>query len=217
VQEEPVEYPGQNQIIVLAQYRSVLRELYKRIAQSGLATVGYYVGGMKQSDLNISTGKQIVLATYSMASEGLDVATLSTLVFATPRTDIKQSVGRILRRKHARFPVVVDVVDTHATFKNQASKRKTYYRSNGYDIWKCSYGGYLSGGMKGVGGSGPSGTGKWSLVFRAAAVAAAPAKGDAGGRGQSATVVPDSDEEDGDTRSGPNYRTMDCFILRHKK
>ena len=138
---EPVltEYPGQNQIIVLAQYREVLRELYARITEKGLTTVGYYVGGMKQKDLDISKTKQIILATYSMASEGLDVATLSTLVFATPRTDIKQSVGRILRQKHARNPIVVDVVDTHKTFKNQATKRRTYYRQNGYAIYKCGY------------------------------------------------------------------------------
>lgn len=133
------EYPGQNQIIVLAQYREVLRELYARITEKGLTTVGYYVGGMKQKDLDISKTKQIILATYSMASEGLDVATLSTLVFATPRTDIKQSVGRILRQKHARNPIVVDVVDTHKTFKNQATKRRTYYRQNGYAIYKCGY------------------------------------------------------------------------------
>jgi len=133
------EYPGQNQIIVLAQYREVLNELYKRITEKGLTTVGYYVGGMKQKDLDISKTKQIILATYSMASEGLDVATLSTLVFATPRTDIKQSVGRILRQKHARNPIVVDVVDTHKTFKNQATKRRTYYRQNGYAIYKCGY------------------------------------------------------------------------------
>jgi len=133
------EYPGQNQIIVLAQYREVLRELYARITENGLTTVGYYVGGMKQKDLDISKTKQIILATYSMASEGLDVATLSTLVFATPRTDIKQSVGRILRQKHARNPIVVDVVDTHKTFKNQATKRRTYYRQNGYAIYKCGF------------------------------------------------------------------------------
>ena len=130
------EYPGQNQIIVLAQYRSVLKELYKRIQSTGLTTVGYYVGGMKQEDLDISKTKQILLATYSMASEGLDVATLSTLVFATPRTDIKQSVGRILRQKHARNPIVVDVVDSHSTFKNQWSKRRVYYKQNGYAIYK---------------------------------------------------------------------------------
>ena len=142
------EYPGQNQIIVLAQYRSVLKELHKRIQTSRLTTVGYYVGGMKQEELDISKTKQILLATYSMASEGLDVATLSTLVFATPRTDIKQSVGRILRQKHARNPIVVDVVDSHSTFKNQWSKRRAYYKQNSYVIYRNTCDQYT--GMKNV-------------------------------------------------------------------
>lgn len=147
-QQTLTEYPGQNQIIVLAQYRSVLKELYKRIQATGLTTVGYYVGGMKQEELDISKTKQILLATYSMASEGLDVATLSTLVFATPRTDIKQSVGRILRQKHARNPIVVDVVDSHKTFKNQWSKRRAYYKQNSYVIYRNSCDKYT--GMKNV-------------------------------------------------------------------
>ena len=147
-QQTLTEYPGQNQIIVLAQYRSVLKELYKRIQATGLTTVGYYVGGMKQEELDISKTKQILLATYSMASEGLDVATLSTLVFATPRTDIKQSVGRILRQKHERNPIVVDVVDSHKTFKNQWSKRRVYYKQNSYVIYQISCSKYT--GMKNV-------------------------------------------------------------------
>jgi superfamily II DNA or RNA helicase len=161
------EYPGQNQIIVLAQYRSVLKELYKRIQSTGLTTVGYYVGGMKQEDLDISKTKQILLATYSMASEGLDVATLSTLVFATPRTDIKQSVGRILRQKHARNPIVVDVVDSHSTFKNQWSKRRAYYKQNGYAIYKITSDQYGTGGMKDVEKT-------WKQVFSPSSVAKGP-------------------------------------------
>jgi len=161
------EYPGQNQIIVLAQYRSVLRELYKRIQSTGLTTVGYYVGGMKQEDLDISKTKQILLATYSMASEGLDVATLSTLVFATPRTDIKQSVGRILRQKHERNPIVVDVVDSHGTFKNQWSKRRAYYKQNGYAIYRISCDQYAGGGMKDIEKT-------WKLLFDPSSVAKGP-------------------------------------------
>jgi hypothetical protein len=161
------EYPVQNQINVLAQYRSVLRELFKRIQSTGLTTVGYYVGGMKQEDLDISKTKQILLATYSMASEGLDVATLSTLVFATPRTDIKQSVGRILRQKHERNPIVVDVVDSHSTFKNQWSKRRAYYKQNGYAIYKITSDQYGVAGMKNVEKT-------WKQVFSPSSVAKGP-------------------------------------------
>jgi hypothetical protein len=52
---------------------------------------------------------------------------------ATPKTDIEQSVGRILREKHSN-PIVVDIIDSHDTFKNQWRKRKTFYKKENYKI-----------------------------------------------------------------------------------
>jgi hypothetical protein len=66
-----------------------------------------------------------------MASEGLDIKTLTTLLFATPKTDIVQSVGRILRVKHDR-PLVIDVVDAHECFKRQSYKRRAFYKKEKY-------------------------------------------------------------------------------------
>jgi superfamily II DNA or RNA helicase len=94
---------------------------------------GFYVGGMKQKDLDITETKQIVLATYAMAAEALDIKTLSTLVMATPKTDITQSVGRILRMKHDN-PIIVDIIDTHDTFQNQWKLRKRFYKKANYKI-----------------------------------------------------------------------------------
>jgi superfamily II DNA or RNA helicase len=75
----------------------------------------------------------VVIATYAMAAEALDIKTLTTLIMATPKTDIEQSVGRILREKHSS-PIVVDIVDSHNTFKNQWRKRKTFYKKENYKI-----------------------------------------------------------------------------------
>jgi len=58
-----------------------------------------------------------------MAAEALDIKTLTTLIMATPKTDIEQSVGRILRDKHSN-PIVVDIIDNHDLFQNQWRKRK---------------------------------------------------------------------------------------------
>jgi superfamily II DNA or RNA helicase len=93
------------QIMILAHNRSLLTYLYEAIHHRGFATVGFYVGGMKQSQLKATEEQNIVLATYAMAAEALDIKTLSILVLATPKTDIVQSVGRILRMKHER-PIV---------------------------------------------------------------------------------------------------------------
>lgn len=121
------------QIMVLGHNRSLLKYLHDAIVYRGFATVGYYVGGMKQADLQKTEEQQIVLATYAMAAEALDIKTLSTLVMVTPKTDIVQSVGRILRVKHDN-PIIVDIVDRHEVFQNQFRQRKTFYRKCNYRI-----------------------------------------------------------------------------------
>ena len=85
---------------------------------------------MKSNDIRHGQ-KTIILATYAMASEGLDIKTLTTLVMATPKSDVCQSVGRILRSKHDT-PMVIDIVDNHTLFQNQYKKRCAYYKSKNY-------------------------------------------------------------------------------------
>jgi superfamily II DNA or RNA helicase len=121
------------QIIILAHNKNLLKYLFDAIKNRNITTVGYYVGGMKEQALKESEGKQIIIATYSMAAEGLDIKTLTTLIMATPKTDIQQSVGRILREKHSQ-PIVVDIIDSHEPFKNQWKKRRAFYMKEKYKI-----------------------------------------------------------------------------------
>jgi superfamily II DNA or RNA helicase len=92
---------------------------------------------MKEKDLKESEKKQVVIATYAMAAEALDIKTLTTLIMATPKSDIQQSVGRILREKHEKH-IVVDIVDSHACFKGQWAKRKAFYNKEKYRIIRSS-------------------------------------------------------------------------------
>lgn len=131
-----LENPKQ-QIIVLGHYKNLLTYLYKAVEYKNIGTVGYYVGGMKKEALKDSESKQIIIATYAMASEALDIKTLTTLVMATPKTDVTQSIGRILRTKHTK-PLVVDIVDSHDVFKRQSYKRIRYYGRQGYQIKRSS-------------------------------------------------------------------------------
>ena len=121
------------QIIILAHNRNLIKYLHDAIQHRKIATVGYYVGGMKETALKESENKQVIIATYSMASEGLDIKTLTTLIMSTPKTDIQQSVGRILREKHNQ-PIVVDIIDSHEPFKNQWKKRRSFYMKEKYKI-----------------------------------------------------------------------------------
>jgi len=130
------EQPGA-QIMVLAHNRALLTylgdALQRNLTMDSGPTYGYYVGGMKEAALNETEEKQIVLATFAMAAEALDIKTLSTLVMVTPKTDIVQSVGRILRMKHKQ-PIVVDLVDMHDVFQKQWIQRRRYYKKCGYAI-----------------------------------------------------------------------------------
>jgi superfamily II DNA or RNA helicase len=119
--------------MILAHNKNILTYLYKAIEHRQIATVGYYVGGMKDQDLKKSETCQVIIATYAMAAEALDIKTLTSLLLATPKTDIIQAVGRILRVKHER-PLVIDIIDTHDTFIGQWQKRRKYYASNKYKI-----------------------------------------------------------------------------------
>jgi superfamily II DNA or RNA helicase len=126
------ENPDQ-QIMIIAHNRCILTYFYDAIIHRNIATVGYYVGGMKEVALKESESKKIILATYSMAAEGLDIKSLTTLVMSTPKTDIEQTVGRILREKHSQ-PIVVDIIDSHQPFQNQWTKRKVFYKKQNYKI-----------------------------------------------------------------------------------
>lgn len=127
----------EQQIMILGQYKNILNYMHDAIKSRNIASVGYYIGGMKEAALKESENKKIIVATYAMAAEGLDIKTLTTLVMVTPKTDIEQSVGRILRVKHST-PIVVDIVDNHDLFQKQWYKRRTFYRKKGYSIIQTS-------------------------------------------------------------------------------
>jgi superfamily II DNA or RNA helicase len=133
--EKELKEKEDQQIMILAHNKTLLTYLHDAIAHRNIAegSVGYYVGGMKEADLKKSETCKIIIATYAMAAEALDIKTLTTLVLATPKTDIVQAVGRILRVKHER-PMVIDIIDSHEVFLSQWQKRRKYYNENSYKI-----------------------------------------------------------------------------------
>jgi len=130
------EEPGRKTLI-LSDRRNHLNMFEKRIKELNLGSVGYYVGGMKETELKNSESKDIILATFSMAAEGMDVPVLNTLILASPVSSIEQPIGRIQRQKpHDRkyIPLVIDIIDNYSIFSNQAKKRSEFYKKQGYSI-----------------------------------------------------------------------------------
>ena len=93
---------------------------------------------MKEKDLEITEGKQVILATFAMASEGFDCRyPLDTIVLSSPKSNIEQAVGRILREeasKRVHIPLIVDIVDDFSLFSKQAIKREKFYNKNKKDL-----------------------------------------------------------------------------------
>jgi superfamily II DNA or RNA helicase len=98
--------------------------------------VGKYIGNMTEEELKVSATKQIILGTYHMAQEGLDIENLNVVVLCTPISNIKQSVGRILRKEiYEESPLVIDITDmSNGTFQKQYYQRQKYYVKQQYNI-----------------------------------------------------------------------------------
>jgi superfamily II DNA or RNA helicase len=114
----------------------ILRDLHKLLETIGETDVGFYIGGMKELALKKSQECKIILGTYSMSSEGMDIPRLNTLFMCSPKSDIEQSVGRILRKEHEGVVArVYDIVDNFSVFSNQAQRRRKFYESKKYQIF----------------------------------------------------------------------------------
>ena len=128
---------GTRQLLVLTD-----RRFHCEYLQSNFPGIsGLYMGGMKESDLQESSTKKLIFATFSQAHEGLDIPTLDSLILATPKSDIKQSIGRIMRETVGKQnnPQIWDIRDRWSLLESMYYKRKRVYKQGGFlmDNNKC--------------------------------------------------------------------------------
>ena len=126
-------------ILVLSERIGHLNSIEALLAAAPkVPTMGYYIGGMKEEvrEAGAATA-QVLLASYAMASEAMNIKTLNCVVLASPRKNVEQSTGRILRvqaNKRVVAPLIVDIVDVHGVYRSQWRKRCIYYRKCNYTI-----------------------------------------------------------------------------------
>jgi superfamily II DNA or RNA helicase len=131
-----LEDENDRKLLVLSDRRSHVDEMVVLLKERNYQVAPYY-GGLKGHELKQAEEKQIIICTFQYACEGLDIPGLDTLVLASPKTDIVQTVGRILRTKpedRTFTPLVIDIVDNFSIFPQQAKKRLAYYKKCKYDI-----------------------------------------------------------------------------------
>jgi superfamily II DNA or RNA helicase len=100
-------------------------------------TTGFYVGGMKDKDLDESSKKDFIFATEQMAEEGLDIPDLNCIIMTTSKKKIEQAVGRIMRKQLKKGdipPLIIDLCDTVSSLKYDGNKRRDYYSKNKYKL-----------------------------------------------------------------------------------
>lgn len=107
--------------------------LFKMAVDAGIPEkeMGFYVGGMKEKDREETKTKRVVFATYGMTSEATDVPWWDTAVLCTPRSNVKQTIGRVLREYPGKKqPVIFDIVDYDSTvLRRYFESRKKLYRT----------------------------------------------------------------------------------------
>lgn len=122
-------------ILVLSDRIEHLNLLKKRMDEREIATTDFYIGGMKQKALKIAEQAQIIFASYGMAAEALDIPNLNTLFMTTPRSEVEQAVGRVIRKIDPNTrPTIYDFTDHLPSFVRQGYKRRKFYRKLGFEI-----------------------------------------------------------------------------------
>lgn len=145
-------------VLVLSERIGHLEEIEARLsaadgASSAPLTTAYYIGGMKEEKREAgAAAARVLLASYAMASEAMNIKTLNAVILASPRKAVEQSTGRILRTRVSErvvAPVIIDIVDSHGMYLSMWRKRAAYYKQCAYKIQ-----------IVGMGISGTSGSGK---------------------------------------------------------
>lgn len=125
-------YERERRTLILADTKDHLERLFLALTAQGVAgnDIGYYVGGMDKKSLDVAKMKRVVLGTYKMCSTGTNVPVWDTMCMATPHSDVKQSIGRVLRYVEGKKqPVILDLVDNGKLFNNYYTARlKQYYQ-----------------------------------------------------------------------------------------
>ena len=117
-------------VLVLSDRRDHCLYFHNKIGET---RSGLYIGGRKETELEEAAKKQVVIATFQLAHEGLDIPTLDTVVLTTPKADIKQAIGRIMRETPGKKndPLIIDIVDHWSVCFAMFAKRRRVYREIG--------------------------------------------------------------------------------------
>lgn len=125
-------------ILIQSDRKDHLETLSRLIATAGVPPqqITFYVGGLTAAQREKAKAGSVIMATYQMTAEATDIPELDTLVMATPKSDVRQIVGRVIRfLEGKKEPIVFDLVDdTSPVFESYFNTRSKWYASVGAKV-----------------------------------------------------------------------------------
>ena len=123
------------QLLVISHFIEHLEKLAELLEPLFPGQVGLYTGPIlkklrpeQKSELE---RKQIILASYKIMCEGIDIKTLDTIFLVTPMKKVLQSCGRILRKKkdeYVHIPLMMEIYDQLAVYNGMHRSRMSQYK-----------------------------------------------------------------------------------------
>lgn len=116
----------------------------------------FFHGQLSNAQIDFSSKfGDVIFGTFEMAQEALDIMRLNTVMFLTPKKDIKQASGRILRKilcQGDAKPLIVDFIDDLSIFVKHGTHRSKYYQKRkfceeeyyAYNNKLCTYVEYMN-------------------------------------------------------------------------
>lgn len=124
-------------VIFMADLIDHLKTLYQlMLKHCSAAEMAYYTGSSSEAEKDAAKKtKRVVFATYKMCAEGTDAPRWDTLILVTPRADVTQAAGRVMRKMAGKkTPIIFDPVDDAPILQGYAFKRQKQYYEVGAEI-----------------------------------------------------------------------------------
>jgi len=140
---------SKRKVLILGEYVNHLKYINQTLTKAlndsnHPASCGLLIGELSKKDRLNARTFDVIIATYKLASVGMDIKDLSALILASPRkygTQLEQSIGRILRENDPEMkPMIIDIIDKFYYFYYQGLGSKKgkgridFYKEYGYEI-----------------------------------------------------------------------------------
>ena len=133
---------GRKVVIFFELIDSHLKKMRPILIKMGIPSkdIAEYIGGLTDKQRVDNAKARVILGSYAYFSEGTDIPALDTAILASPRSNIMQAIGRILRVvEDKKEPVIFDIVDECSpVLVNMFHSRMRHYNVLSANIVKMS-------------------------------------------------------------------------------